>query len=224
MRLGQRIVRELGLEDGTDTLGRWMAHRIAELMERAEQADNNEAREESRRECADLILRVWSHRSGWPYGQPLNGMASILKGLAAVPSPYGRRPRDPEEHSWAGVIPLLDKLLREEQQFYRDAALANVPKEEPKAWLEEHREDMAEEEVDTLESVLLMIERTRAEYSRLAGGMSLSDFGNLSEEERKKHILEALGELDAERIRLREMSSAPEVADELGDSEDNARE
>lgn len=222
--MGQRIVRELGLEDSNDTLGRWMAHRIAELMERAEQADDKETKEKSRRECTDLILRVWSRRSGWPYGQPLSRMASILKGLAAAPSPYGRRSRDPEEHSWAGVIPLLDELLREEQQLYRDVALANVPKEEPKAWLEEHREDMAEEEVDTLESVLLMIKRTRAEYSRLAGGMSLSDFGKLPEEERKEHMLEALGELDAERARLREMVSSPEVADKLGESEDNSTE
>src|SRR4051812_43936360 len=89
VRLGQRIVRELGLEDSNDTLGRWMAHRIAELMERAEQAEDKDDREEARRECADLILGVWSRRSGWPYGQPLVNIASTIKGLMTEPGPYG---------------------------------------------------------------------------------------------------------------------------------------
>lgn len=63
VRLGQRIVRELDLEDSNDTLGRWMAHRIAQLMQRADEARNDEEREETQSECADLILRVWSRRS-----------------------------------------------------------------------------------------------------------------------------------------------------------------
>jgi hypothetical protein len=36
--LGERIVEEFGLGDSADTLGRWMAHRVAELMDRAERA------------------------------------------------------------------------------------------------------------------------------------------------------------------------------------------
>ena len=34
--LGRRIVDELGLEKGVDTLARWMAHYIAELIEKVE--------------------------------------------------------------------------------------------------------------------------------------------------------------------------------------------
>lgn len=64
VRLGQRIVRELGLENTNDTLGRWMAHRVAELMQKADEASNDEEREKAQSECADLILRVWSRRSG----------------------------------------------------------------------------------------------------------------------------------------------------------------
>jgi hypothetical protein len=42
--LGERIVAEFGLDQSTDTLGRWMAHRVAELMERAEHARTKAAR------------------------------------------------------------------------------------------------------------------------------------------------------------------------------------
>jgi hypothetical protein len=63
VRLGDHIVHRLGLEDSVDTLGRWMAHRIAELIEQAEDGD-----EETKREATDLILRCWERRRGWTEG------------------------------------------------------------------------------------------------------------------------------------------------------------
>ena len=69
--LGKRIVQELDLEDSVDTLGRWMAHRIAELMERAEQAQTDEDREAARRDCTNVIIRLWEHRGKFPFKPPL---------------------------------------------------------------------------------------------------------------------------------------------------------
>lgn len=219
--MGQRIVHELDLEDSNDTLGRWIAHRIAELMERAEQAEGESEREEARRECADLILRVWSRRSGWPYGQPLAKIASALKDLAAERSRYSRRLQEPEERSWAGVLPLLEEIHRSEQWIYRDAALASIPVEdleEAKSWLEEQGEHMPEEEADTLGRVVEMAERTRSEFFSL-GNTSAPHFGTLSEEERTQLVKEALDELYAERLRLWELVS-PEGESEVTDESD----
>ena len=218
--MGQRIVRELGLEDSNDTLGRWMAHRIAELIERAEQAsEDSEAQEEARRECADLILRVWSRRSGWPYGQPLAKLAAALEKLVAKPNPYDRRSQEPKEQSWTGVFPLLDKIHQRERQVHRDAALAEHSPEESKSWLEEHEDDMAEEETDTLRRLVQMIERTRNEHFYLIDKPS-PRFGTLSKEERAKLTLEALNEIDNERQSLRELASSTEksVAAEESDN------
>lgn len=223
--MGQRIVHELGLEDSNDTLGRWMAHRIAELMQRAEQVEDESEREEARRECADLILRVWSRRSGWPYGQPLARIASALKDLAAERSRYSRRLQEPEERSWSGVFPLLEDIHRSEQWIYRDAALASIlieDLEEAKSWLEEHGEHMPEEEADTLGRIVEMAERTRSEYFSL-GNTSAPHFGTLSEEERTQLVKEALDELDAERLRLWELAS-PEGESEGTDENDEPPE
>jgi hypothetical protein len=198
-----------------------MAHRIAELMERAEQAEGESEKEEARRECADLILRVWSRRSGWPYGQPLAKIASALKDLAAERSRYSRRLQEPEERSWAGVLPLLEEIHRSEQWIYRDAALASIPLEdleEAKSWLKEHGEDMPEEEASTLGRVVEMAERTRSEFFSL-GNTSAPHFGTLSEEERMRLVKEALDELDAERLRLWELAS-PEGESEVTDGND----
>lgn len=48
--------------DTHDTLGRWMAQYIADLITRVEHAPAGPEREELRRECAGEILRLWSHR------------------------------------------------------------------------------------------------------------------------------------------------------------------
>ncbi len=202
-------------------LGRWMAHRIAELIESAEHVEDEREGEEARRECADLILRVWSRRSGWPYGQPLAKIASTVKDLAAERSRYSRRLQDPEERSWAGVFPLLEEIHRSEQWIYRDAALASIPLEdlqEAKSWLEEHGEDMPEEEAGTLERVVEMAEETRTEYFSL-GNTPAPRFGTLPDEERTQLVNKALDELDVERLRLRELASPEVESKETGEND-----
>ncbi len=44
VRLGERIVAELGLEESTDTLSRWMAHYIAESIARAGKGSRKDKR------------------------------------------------------------------------------------------------------------------------------------------------------------------------------------
>ena len=78
-KLGQRIVRELGITNDVDTLGRWISHRVAELIERAEQATTDADRELARRECADLIIRLWEHRSERSYARPLAHIREFLE-------------------------------------------------------------------------------------------------------------------------------------------------
>ena len=65
VELGRQIVKELGLEPSVDTLGRWMAHHLAELLNRAENAPDEE-KDAARRECSDLIVELWIHRASLP--------------------------------------------------------------------------------------------------------------------------------------------------------------
>ncbi len=59
--LGRALVKELGLDDSVDTLGRWMAHYIAELIEAAETCDKAD-RATTMSACAGIILKLWEHR------------------------------------------------------------------------------------------------------------------------------------------------------------------
>jgi hypothetical protein len=62
VELGKKLVLELGLEDAVDTLGRWMAHHVAELIVDAQTASINQRSGKEDR-CRTAILELWSRRS-----------------------------------------------------------------------------------------------------------------------------------------------------------------
>lgn len=82
LALGKKVIDELGLDgldQSVDTLGRWMAHYIAEKIEDAENATGEETRNRKMSECRDAILKLWAHRSGLPNGKrPFEGFESIF--------------------------------------------------------------------------------------------------------------------------------------------------
>lgn len=63
--LGEKLVAELKLVESTDTLARWMAHYVAELMVRAQHAAPPE-RDEAQQSCARAILDLWAQARAFP--------------------------------------------------------------------------------------------------------------------------------------------------------------
>src|SRR5436190_24365351 len=68
LALGKKLVAELELDEPADTLSRWMAHYVAELMQAAEATDA-EQRQEIKDRCYTAILELWQHRSELPGGK-----------------------------------------------------------------------------------------------------------------------------------------------------------
>lgn len=84
LELGRSLTRELGLDDSVDTLGRWMAHYLAELMREAEEASPEE-RPVKMRSCHEAILDLWSHRYVLPTGKrPFEDLEPILRALESL--------------------------------------------------------------------------------------------------------------------------------------------
>jgi hypothetical protein len=79
LELGRYLVRELGFEDGVDTLGRWMSHHLAELIDKAENGKTEDERNKAKKEATETILRIWEHRASLP-GKvyPLKSYENIL--------------------------------------------------------------------------------------------------------------------------------------------------
>ena len=82
--LGRALVEELGLDPGVDTLSRWMAHYIAELIEKAETAKVAD-RPAKLAKCADAIIGLWERRHQLPNGKrPFEDLEPILRALESL--------------------------------------------------------------------------------------------------------------------------------------------
>lgn len=82
LKLGRNLVRQLGLVRETDTLARWMAHHVAELIHDAETAQGDSA-QGARLACQDAIIALWAHRAGLPgrasHSELLDGWTKLLR-------------------------------------------------------------------------------------------------------------------------------------------------
>lgn len=88
LELGKKLTGELGLDQSVDTLGRWMAHYIAELIQDAEKA-NPQERPAKMRACSEAILSLWKHRHELPNGKrPFEELEPILKALESLNPDY----------------------------------------------------------------------------------------------------------------------------------------
>jgi hypothetical protein len=82
LELGRHLVRELGFDDQRDTLGRWMAHHLAELIDKAENGATGTERVRARKNATETILKIWEHRASLPdNAYPLAPYKELLKVL-----------------------------------------------------------------------------------------------------------------------------------------------
>lgn len=81
LKLGELLVKELGLESSVDTLSRWMAHYIAQQMNEIENTTgaDKQAAEEN---CFKTILKLWKHRAYYETGdKPFENFEPIFQTL-----------------------------------------------------------------------------------------------------------------------------------------------
>ena len=84
VELGKKLVQELELDRSPDTLGRWMAHHLADLINQAEQGPESD-RNERRRECRSAILELWEHMySIRTASNPFLDLESIVETIRAL--------------------------------------------------------------------------------------------------------------------------------------------
>jgi len=92
LELGKKLIQELGLEQSTDTLARWMAHHVAELIARAEKATGAD-KSVAESECFTAILALWARRSQLPNGRrPFEELEPVLRAVEAL-DPENDKPR-----------------------------------------------------------------------------------------------------------------------------------
>lgn len=82
LALGSHLTDELGFSELNDTLGRWMAHYLAELIDKASNAPEGPIRDAAQARVATEILAIWAHRSALPGNSyPLARYKNIIAGM-----------------------------------------------------------------------------------------------------------------------------------------------
>jgi hypothetical protein len=152
--LGEQILAELGQSETTDTLTRWMSHRIAEVLTAAGGEPSGQAASAAKREAEDAILRLWSRRHDWPNGWPPAGAASVLLDLERRAQPFGWQTRSVDQlDTIEDVLMALDDLNTDEKLAYFQVVLESPNFDTGARWLANTSELMSGEEREALESV-----------------------------------------------------------------------
>jgi hypothetical protein len=83
--LGKKLIVQLGCGDNSpDMLTQWMCHHIADLITRAEAAQEPDV-SLARQACMEAILLLWKHRNSLPNGKrPFEEVESAVEVLAAI--------------------------------------------------------------------------------------------------------------------------------------------
>lgn len=84
IKLGKRLVTELDGDESRDTLSHWMAHHIADLIQRLE-AQGPSDRLELEAGCRRAILELWAHRNSFrSSSRPFEKLDRLLNTLEAL--------------------------------------------------------------------------------------------------------------------------------------------
>lgn len=116
MELGQHLVNELGMEPGVDTLGRWMAHHLAGLIDAARNAKEDAKRRDAEARAAKTIVSLWEHRASLPgRAYPLarfRNVISVLESWRPGAGPFAPTRLSSERQTLAAeVTEYVDRLM-----------------------------------------------------------------------------------------------------------------
>jgi hypothetical protein len=85
INLGKKLVEEFTFSGRSDITTRWMAHYLAELIERAETEKSAKNKRVLQQECCELILKLWDKRSHFKgKTKPLARLQDALSVLVAL--------------------------------------------------------------------------------------------------------------------------------------------
>jgi len=186
--LGIHLVRELGLSDSNETLGRWIAHHLAELMREVDESKDPEYKAKALAQATDLIIRLWKNRDVLPgKANPLARYRDALVVLGNLEQPnYSQR-----DHQ-------LPKRRRLSEQISRDAERLRlfirlfeaIPTEHSTEDVDQAAlEALDDEELSFLEKLLRSVTFVGPDGVNLEGDSKSED---LSSEERVRRLLKQL--------------------------------
>ena len=165
IELGKTIVEELNLDPGVDTLSKWMAHYLAELIINIENCESDEEKNNLRKECCDIILKIWKHKEFFPQSvRPLTNLKPVIQVLEALEKNNPKYPLLEYYRNIPSGNPLAkfsNTVKANSEQLFRLSVYTVLHKElleKDKKWIENYKNALNKEErklIEYLDALLL---------------------------------------------------------------------
>jgi len=206
--LGNRIIKKLQTQPHDEPLKSWIAYRVAELMEYEKKAKTARKREVLRKECSDLIIKIWKIRRRYDPNDPINkinhGLDVLLSGSqpscvafqeSQIPDGMGAQ-RKLKKLRYDEILTKIMELADKERRVVFAATTAEFPEEltdEIQDIEDQQAEKLNIEHYDQLITLRdLLFQKTQSE--------DIKDIANAkTKTTRKKAVAKALHNIDVER-------------------------
>lgn len=166
IKLGKKLVQELQLEPSVNTLGRWMAHYIAELIKKAEYSEDEKERKAYKKECFKVILKLWKNREHLPnVSKPLGELKPIIDLLEVLKERDYSDPffhffnNMPNDKTWKGFASTLKETSENIFELCLYSSLSQDLLKQKEEWLKDYKSMLAKEEIELLENLEALVNR-----------------------------------------------------------------
>lgn len=164
IKLGKKLIKELGLEYSSNILARWMSHYLAELIQNIDNTESEEKRKLLQKECCDIILKIWSNKENLPIRKPLDDLKPVIEVLQVLKEKkevsilprwieYNSLPRDNE---WASFV---DLVKNNSEKIFNKVVQMNLHKDilcKDEEWIKENKAFLSKEQIGFIELIDIM--------------------------------------------------------------------
>lgn len=218
LALGKKIVEELDLADSVDTLGRWMAHYVAELIQQAEQTTDQEQRTATQKVCFETILKLWDHRATALRDiQPLAGLKSAIALLKAAngrdeDNLYWRHDTRNTTYPWIDFVQSLRQMVDNIVLYCVAGSVNEKILNKEKEWVEQHGGFLSDDEQEILEHIDVLLQGGQPMFDQVF--LIISEIKELSTEKRQSMIVTKINEsLNDQIAKLGQLQTALEIGE-----------
>ncbi|MGY3255652.1 hypothetical protein [Pseudomonas chlororaphis] len=197
--LGKKILEELNQQRGTDTTARWLAHLLAEKIELATSAPDNDEGESIRKQCLELILQIWERRERFPLAIPL---ASAIQDLNTLLKPKSYFPAS--ETSKSPTLELFRKLIqfhKQESQVCFALWISQLDLSLERAHITDNPEHLSDDELRVASFLVESQDELSGDNAKVCG-KTIPDFGSLPDKEKEAICHTILKEIAEKRSAL----------------------
>lgn len=195
IKLGEKIVKELKLEPGVNTLGRWMSHYIAELIQKAKNSESKVEEEAYKKECFEVILKLWENLESIPnIDKPLSGLESTIELLDSLKKTDYSYPlwdnflESTNNSTWKSWIKHVKEKSENIFELSLYSSLNSDLLNKKKEWMEQYRSLISEKELKMFEHLEYLVNRSKSFISIANDTKETINFDELSPQERLEEI------------------------------------